>query len=350
MIDFVVISAIILALIYVITVVFANYARAQLGQKYAEFALLHSEAIKELNKINSEYSFSQVKVGYLREKYDNEHNYENISPKDYLTYQLIYKKKEILPEIKNAESNKRLYSVYEKRVKNISLGKFDIDKMPSDIGKIEEILKKVSIILIKKPELSREIILSKAEEKAFWALVKRPITDYYIEVIICQTQINGNVIRKKSNLFYPDEIREIIESLGHKRGDYYLDDGIWQAICRVERGRVSNKMRFAIYKRDNNRCRKCGRLGVYKDLEIDHIFPISKGGKSEFDNLQTLCHKCNSLKSNTIERGAKAPEYMTRGRNELCPMCGAPLLVRRGRYGDFLGCSNYPECRFTKQK
>ncbi len=32
---------------------------------------------------------------------------------------------------------------------------------------------------------------------------------------------------------------------------------------------------------------------------------------------------------------------------ELCPLCGRPLVVKRGRYGKFIACSGYPECRYT---
>jgi DNA topoisomerase-1 len=32
---------------------------------------------------------------------------------------------------------------------------------------------------------------------------------------------------------------------------------------------------------------------------------------------------------------------------ELCPECGSPLLFRHGRYGRFIGCSGWPECRYT---
>lgn len=31
----------------------------------------------------------------------------------------------------------------------------------------------------------------------------------------------------------------------------------------------------------------------------------------------------------------------------VCPKCGAPLVLRQGRYGEFYGCSNYPRCRYT---
>jgi len=32
-----------------------------------------------------------------------------------------------------------------------------------------------------------------------------------------------------------------------------------------------------------------------------------------------------------------------------CPLCGSPLLYRQGRYGRFIGCSNFPQCRHTEQ-
>ena len=34
--------------------------------------------------------------------------------------------------------------------------------------------------------------------------------------------------------------------------------------------------------------------------------------------------------------------------NMICPKCGGKLIVRNGKYGNFIGCSNYPKCRFTK--
>ncbi|MDR0666331.1 MAG: type I DNA topoisomerase [Campylobacteraceae bacterium] len=33
---------------------------------------------------------------------------------------------------------------------------------------------------------------------------------------------------------------------------------------------------------------------------------------------------------------------------EKCPECGSELLLRKGRYGEFVACSNYPKCKYTK--
>ncbi len=45
-----------------------------------------------------------------------------------------------------------------------------------------------------------------------------------------------------------------------------------------------------------------------------------------------------------IERVELTPELT----EEKCPQCGRPLAIKTGRFGEFLACSGYPECRFTK--
>ena len=40
----------------------------------------------------------------------------------------------------------------------------------------------------------------------------------------------------------------------------------------------------------------------------------------------------------------KAPEET----GELCPNCNSPLVIKRSRYGEFVACSNYPECKYIK--
>ena len=42
----------------------------------------------------------------------------------------------------------------------------------------------------------------------------------------------------------------------------------------------------------------------------------------------------------------KAPEQT----GEVCPECGSPLVIRKGKYGEFTACSNYPECKYVKKE
>jgi hypothetical protein len=56
------------------------------------------------------------------------------------------------------------------------------------------------------------------------------------------------------------------------------------------------RLRLQVFKRDDFCCVLCGRSpatarGVV--LHIDHVVPFSKGGKTVFGNLQTLCQQCN---------------------------------------------------------
>lgn len=334
-----------LVLIIAVIVALLIFAfHSYVSKKRRDFVLEHSPAIKYLKEANEKYTFKTIVSFDMTHKYDNEHSYIDISPKDYLTYQLVYKGSAVKLAIKDARENKRLYSAYINQIKsNCKSGQFERNTEPCDdlILKIERSLK-IDYILNKEH-------LVKTEKQLFHSLIKKPATSFDIDVLLWRTDINGQAVTSKRASFNENEIEDILTRLSHKHNGRYLDDGIWGAICRVERGRVSNKMRFEIYRRDGNRCRKCGKRGNGHNLEIDHIFPISKGGKSEYNNLQTLCRECNLKKSNTVEHGAINPRAQRQGVKLCCEWCGAPLERKNGKYGDFYGCSNYPKCRFTKQ-
>ena len=134
------------------------------------------------------------------------------------------------------------------------------------------------------------------EELLFEEGLLAPQLSFSISVVLYLTTLKGEKITAKWASFEEGQIRELIKKLNYKRGNFYNDRGIWDAICRVERGKVSNKMRFEIYARDGYRCKICGRTDREVNLEIDHIKPIAKGGKSTYDNLQTLCVYCNKEK------------------------------------------------------
>lgn len=68
-----------------------------------------------------------------------------------------------------------------------------------------------------------------------------------------------------------------------------------------ERSKMSTKLRYKVLKRDGFRCKFCGVTSADgAKLHVDHIIPISRGGKTEMDNLQTLCSDCNLGKRTDI--------------------------------------------------
>lgn len=288
--------------------------------KYGKFILEHSVLLKNVNKINSKYNFNDVNQTKLKKIYDNKKIYQTLSQKDFLTYQLMYMKKDEVEKIKVVEENRRVDDLYMNEINQIlEYGKFDEDIEGFDIGKLIE-----------------------KEKKMYLELLFKPMLEYSIEVELVLTNMNQKVLNMKRSRFDEKIVKEILGKLSNRENGRYQDESIWDSISKVERAKVSNKMRFAVYKRDGYRCQKCGRKT--DDLEIDHIFPISKGGKTEFNNLQTLCHDCNMKKSDIIEAGTYTK---INSNSPICPKCGAPLKLKQGQYGHFYGCMNYPSCTYT---
>ena len=77
------------------------------------------------------------------------------------------------------------------------------------------------------------------------------------------------------------------------------------------------KVKFKIHFRDNIQygdylkllwnnehvCKECGKEPPEIKLHIDHIIPVSLGGKSDSKNLQFLCSECNLKKKNKLKGG-----------------------------------------------
>ena len=80
-------------------------------------------------------------------------------------------------------------------------------------------------------------------------------------------------------------------------------------------------------------------------LEED-LDAIARGEKVWHEELKTFYDKFMPLLDYANTHMEKVePTYL----DELCPECGKPLVVRFGRYGEFIGCSGYPECTYIKK-
>jgi DNA topoisomerase-1 len=83
-------------------------------------------------------------------------------------------------------------------------------------------------------------------------------------------------------------------------------------------------------------CEKCGKPMVIKWGRNGHFLACS--GYPDCRNTKEYTRRADG----TLEI---VPS--TRPTDQLCPTCGSPMVIRRGRFGEFQACTRYPECKTT---
>ena len=58
----------------------------------------------------------------------------------------------------------------------------------------------------------------------------------------------------------------------------------------------------------------------------------------------------NEFEPSVKEAFDKMPKKEAEKTGEDCPECGSPLVIRKGKYGSFTACSNFPKCKYIKQE
>ena len=83
----------------------------------------------------------------------------------------------------------------------------------------------------------------------------------------------------------------------------WLDlDGVDENIIRAERAKARElrKTRWWQQKTASGLCYYCGRKFAYKQLTMDHLVPLARGGRSTKDNLVAACKECNTKKKSML--------------------------------------------------
>lgn len=78
----------------------------------------------------------------------------------------------------------------------------------------------------------------------------------------------------------------------------------------------------------------------YKEViikNVDEIVEIINKNNIKDKNIKK--EHIRNIKNNIIDKD-----------NNKCPKCGGQLIERTGKYGYFIGCSNYPKCKYTRKK
>ncbi len=95
---------------------------------------------------------------------------------------------------------------------------------------------------------------------------------------------------------------------------------------------------------DGNRwikCEFCGKIAMVKEFS-------SYGGIGKV-NLG-LCYDCLKNNPAVYEKNEQQMKVARKTYNpNICPDCGGQLKEKNGRFGSFMGCTNYPKCRYTRK-
>lgn len=68
------------------------------------------------------------------------------------------------------------------------------------------------------------------------------------------------------------------------------------------------------------------------------------------DNIKILKDFYNEFEPLVESAFTKMEKASPKETGETCPNCNSPLVVRKGKFGEFVACSNYPECKYIKKE
>jgi len=89
-------------------------------------------------------------------------------------------------------------------------------------------------------------------------------------------------------------------------------------------------------------------INVKYTAAMEHdLDEIALGKENSLDVLENFYQKFEPTVQKAFGEMEKVPPKET---GENCPECGSPLVIRKGRYGEFTACSNYPECKYIKKE
>lgn len=149
-----------------------------------------------------------------------------------------------------------------------------------------------------------------------------PLTVPYPVYVFEYVSAGGNSSQRATVTLNTPTIDVLIETLGQKIR--------WRKSAAGQRALMTARLRNSIKARDNHTCRYCAVSLADEPhllLEVDHILPVSRGGLSTPENLQTLCWRCNRSKSNkTPQTGVPrvAPEVASSDSDKVAPAVVQP--------------------------
>lgn len=89
-------------------------------------------------------------------------------------------------------------------------------------------------------------------------------------------------------------------------------------------------------------------VNVKYTAEMEH--DLDEIAEDKMDNIKLL-HEFYDKFEPLVEKAFKEMEKKAPvATGEICPECGGNLVIRKGKYGEFVACSNYPTCKYIKKE
>ncbi len=145
------------------------------------------------------------------------------------------------------------------------------------------------------------------------------------------TEKDGNAYRLiGSEQLTQDQILELIEICQTKINEFESKRGasVWEHRRRGHRP-ISGSVRYEVLSRAMFKCELCGISADEKNIEVDHIFPKSLGGRDDLTNYQALCYSCNAAKRNTDDTDFRLFKSLYENREEKCLFCDIQSIDRK---------------------
>ena len=121
------------------------------------------------------------------------------------------------------------------------------------------------------------------------------------------------------------------------RGTEYLEREAADRKLVEEQIKIPNQVVIDSHNRKWIQCVTCGKIATEDEF---WTYQWNRGQCKECEGKRPPRVKMESLQTYLAEKNTE--------KSEVCPWCGGKLIKRNGRHGEFLGCSTYPKCRYTR--
>lgn len=237
-------------------------------KKNVEFVRNNSLCLKKIWQLNARQDF---KIFNSTETYNkicnNKTQFDNFNQDNYVMGIVDEDLNRYIQTIKDLKYNWTRYKSYQTQFEGVLNGNYNYKQLIQNSLLNEYFFRQLEIIESEKEKL-------------------KPPLQLVIQLTVSYCSPHGRNYYKKTYQITSNNI------------EYYCNECIkkrqYKQSAQYQRSLMTDKLRYQVLNRDHHKCVICGASA--KDgvkLHVDHIIPVSKGGKTELSNLRTLCERCN---------------------------------------------------------